>query len=174
MKFTFKEINNSREALSRLNAEASQAAQEVAIAEQNLTNLESTEGPTPEEIYERTEAARRKLTVMKIAAQQSEAKRAIAQTSFEKVIKDSVDPLIAVLTEKANERAEQLKAKITPLIGDHAAASQEYREVIMQAAGVRERLDAAYRIKLSAGYSQGIPGAKPDLVANVLNAETLI
>lgn len=174
MKFTFKKINAARERLANLTAEASQAEQEVAAAERNLTNAESDKGSDAEKIYERIEAARKQLSIRKIAAEQADAKRADAQASFEKLIKDSASPLIALLTEKANEAAEQLKAQIAPLIGEHAAASNEFGQVIMQAAGVHDRLSEAHRIKLSVALCQGIPGAKPDLVANVLNAEAFI
>lgn len=174
MKFTFKEITAAREKVSNLTAEASQAEQEVATAEQNLTKEESNKGSDAEKIYERIEAARKQLSIRKIAAERADAKRADAQAGFEKLIKDSADPLITALTDKANEAAEQLKAQIAPLIGEPAAASNEFSQVIKQAAGVHERLSNAHRIKLAAGGSQGIPGAKPDLVVNVLAAEALI
>lgn len=174
MKLSFKEIHASRERLANLTAEASQAEQEVATAERNLTNAESATGSDAGKIYERIEAARKQLSIRKIAAKQADAKRADAQASFDKLIKDSATPLIEVLTEKANETAEQLKAQIVPLIGENAAASLEFRQVVLLAAGVHDRKSAAYRIELSAGVSQHLPGAPPDLVSNVLAAEALI
>jgi len=169
---TFKKLLAAREEISRLADEVAKAEAKIVIAERKLTASGTDDGVTDAKtIVERADAARKELEISRIEGNRAAAKLAESESNFENLVKQSVAPVLGILSQKATAADTALREKIAPLIGDYAAKSHELNNLIRIAQPANDIRALILRLQLAADYCSGTGEFRPDLVSNLLAAE---
>jgi len=170
-KFTFKTLLSAREEISRLADEVAKAESQIVLAENRLAKARTDDGVTDAKtIVERADAARKELEILRIEGNRAAAKLAEAESNHKSLIKQAVEPVLTVLANKAAAADAELREKIAPLIGDHAAKSNEFNQLIRLAQPANGIRSLAMRIQMSANYFLSSGELRPDLVYNIFEA----
>lgn len=171
-KLEFSNILNARQTVEVRASNVARLESEVVVAERKLEDARRDDGSAaPEEIYNRSEAARRELEIRKIEVTRAAAKLDEAEKEYGALIQREAPTIADHLDKAAKHKAEEIKEMISPILGEIALKRPELNEVISAHPAVAGPKSAAYRIRLSLGLPSSDGRTRPDLSANVLSAE---
>lgn len=174
-KETFDAIHNAKRTRDSLLGDVAKADAAVATAQNAVEKAATDDGvTTPEKIYARSESARRELSICEITANRAKSKLDKAEEDFRIVISASILPIRELLAQKEVEILEEMKQQISPIIGERAANSDEFAEMVAiteKVSLIREH----HRLigeGLYAGERPSGPG--PATIEAILNSEALL
>lgn len=175
MKNKIQELSAARAEILRLAEAVADAEVKIVQAEHRVSIAAADDGSTPAgKIVELRNAARNQLEICKIEGNRAAAKLAEAESNFADLVKELVDPVLSILSQKAAAAEMELRQQIAPLVGEHAAKTHFFTGLIKIAAPVDSISRAARNLHTSNLLSSGVDGVREDLVTNLLAAVPFI
>lgn len=168
-KFKFSNILDARQTVEAIASDVARLEADVVVAERKVEEARRDDGVSaPEEIYNRSEAARREMGILKIEANRAAAKLAEAEEKFGDLIQSGVPTIIDHLDKVSNHKAEEIKKMVSPIFGESALNTSSLKSLISAHPDVAGPRTLALRIRLSLDLHAR---PRPDLITNVLSAE---
>lgn len=156
IKFDSAKLTSLREAAAAAAEASSQCDKNLDDAEDALESVgDSNSEASAEELFERSESARKNLFLRKTEAERASAKLAESKRSFHDFMRAHHSDFLNFIQGEINQLSTSLKGKLSPLIasgGGHEQATLD--EFIAKCDGVRELKASHYRISLQLPFKE--------------------